>query len=89
MREIVPQVMKREIGDEVPLLLVGLPFEGAEPMVNAIFRKTWTSLGGKDVDAFWVTPTMLEVVVEGTTRFVEQINIPELFPLVSQASVAL
>jgi hypothetical protein len=82
MCKIVTQIMKGEIGDKFPLVLVCLPFEGAEPMVNAVFREMRTSLGGEDVDAPWVTSTMLDVVIQRATRFVQEINVPELFPFV-------
>ena len=57
MCKIVPQNMKGEISDKFPLVPVGLPLEGAGPMVNAIFRETRTSLRGEDVDALWITTT--------------------------------
>src|SRR5690349_2689813 len=49
MRKIVPQIMEGKISDQFPLLVVGLPFEGAEPIVNAVFRQTRTSLRSEDV----------------------------------------
>src|SRR5579863_4326544 len=80
--------MKGEVGDEFPLLPVGLPFEGAEPMVNAIFCETWASLRGEDVGALCITTTMLDVVIQGTTYFIQQINVSELFPFVSNMKPA-
>jgi hypothetical protein len=36
MREIMPQVMEAEIGDEFPLFMIGLSFEGTKPVVDAV-----------------------------------------------------
>src|SRR5437867_2944847 len=47
MRKIMAQIMKRESSDEFPFLVVGLPLEAPEPLVNAIFGETRTPLGRK------------------------------------------
>ena len=83
MRKIVAQIMKREVCDEFPFLVIGVPLEASEPLVNAIFGQTRTTLGGKDVDALWITPAMLEVVIQGAARLVQQIDVTELLALVS------
>lgn len=61
VREIVTQIMKGEISDEFPFLFVCLPFEGAEPMVNAIFCETWTALGGENIGTRSIASTMLDI----------------------------
>jgi hypothetical protein len=52
-------------------LVFHLQFEGAESMVNAIFRETRAALRGKDIEALCVTSTMLDVVKQRTACFVE------------------
>jgi hypothetical protein len=78
MREIMPQVMEAEIGDEFPLFVIGLSFEGTKPVVDPIFGEVCASLRSKDVLTLLLTSTMLNVVVERTASFVQQINITEL-----------
>src|SRR6266487_2416778 len=75
--------MKREGSYEFPFLVVGLPFEALEPLVNPIFAETRTPLGGKDVGTGALTPAVLPVVVQGTTCFVQQIDVTKLLALVS------
>src|SRR5207249_7067105 len=72
MRKIMAQIMKRESSDEFPFLVVGLPLEAPEPLVNAIFGETRTPLGRKDVGTRALTPAMLEVVIQGATCLVQQ-----------------
>jgi carboxylesterase type B len=66
MRKIVAQIMKREVSDQLPLLVVGLTFEATEPLVNPIFSEPRAPLGGKDVGIGALTSAMLEVVIQGT-----------------------
>src|SRR5207237_3278062 len=88
MRKIMAQIMKRESSDEFPFLVVGLPLEAPEPLVNAIFGETRTPLGGKDVGTRSLTPAMLEVVIQGATCLVQQIDVTELLALVSDMEPA-
>src|SRR6266567_992581 len=88
VRKIVAQIMKREVSDQLPLLVVGTPFEATEPLVNAIFGETRTPLGGKDIRAGMLTPAVLEVVVQGTARLVQQIDVTELLTLLSDMEPA-
>ena len=88
MRKIVAQIMKREVSDQLPLLVVGTPLEALEPLVNAIFGETRTPLGGKDVGTGALTPSMLEVIIQGTARFVQQIDVTKLLTLVSNMEPA-
>src|SRR5947199_9037591 len=80
--------MKREVSDQLPLLAVSLPFEATEPLVNPIFGETRTPLGGKDVGTRALTPAMLEVVIQGATCLVQQIDVTELLALVSDVEPA-
>src|SRR5437667_6294395 len=80
--------MKREVSDQLPLLAVSLPFEATEPLVNPIFGETRTPLGGKDVGTRALTPAMLEVVIQGATCLVQQIDVTELLALVSDMEPA-
>src|SRR5215472_18331714 len=80
--------MKREVCDEFPLLVVGVPLEAAEPLVDAIFSETRTALGGKDVGTGLLAPAMLEVVIQGAARLVQQIDVAELLALVSDMQPA-
>jgi hypothetical protein len=57
MREIMAKIMKAQIGNQFPFLFVGLSFEGAEPMVDAIFCQMRTPLRGKDIDGLIGPPT--------------------------------
>src|SRR5438874_6844496 len=88
MRKIVAQIMKREVSDQLPLLAVSVPFEATEPLVNPIFGETRTPLGGKDIWAGALTPAVLEVVVQGTACFVQQIDVTKLLALVSDVEPA-
>src|SRR5438046_9487216 len=80
--------MKREVSDQLPLLAVSLPLEAPEPLVNAIFGETRTPLGRKDVGTRALTPAMLEVVIQGATCLVQQIDVTELLALVSDMEPA-
>src|SRR5437660_2073579 len=88
MRKIMAQIMKRESSDEFPFLVVGLPLEALEPLVNAIFGGTRTPRGRKDVGTRALTPAMLEVVIQGATCLVQQIDVTELLALVSDMEPA-
>src|SRR5436190_9344721 len=88
MRKIAAQIMKREVSDQLPLLAVSVPFEALEPLVNPIFGETRTPLGGKDIWAGALTPAVLEVVVQGTACFVQQIDVTKLLALVSDVDPA-
>ena len=55
--------MESEGADEFPLFLIGLLFERAEPVVDAILRQPVAGLGGKDIRTGLVTASMLEVVI--------------------------
>src|SRR5207244_12815355 len=88
MRKIMAQIMNRESSDEFPFLVVGLPLEAPEPLVNAIFGETRTPLGRKDVGTRALTPAMLEVVIQGATCLVQQIDVTELLALVSDMEPA-
>jgi hypothetical protein len=88
MREIMPQVMEAEIGDEFPLFMIGLSFEDTKPVVNAVFCEVSASLRSKDVRTLLLTSTMLNVVVERTASFVQQINITELLSFMADVQPA-
>ena len=76
--------MESEGADEFPLLLIGLLFERAEPVVDAILRQPLAPLGGKDIRTGLVTASMLEVVIQGTSGLVQEIDVAEFLPLVSR-----
>src|SRR5258708_25824396 len=80
--------MKAEIGDEIPFLFVCLSFEGAKPMMNTVFCQMRTPLRGKDKDTLRVTSAVLDIVIEGTACFVEEINVTKFFPFVTHMQPA-
>src|SRR5260221_10504809 len=82
MGKIMPKIVKTEISDEVPFFVVGVSFEGAKPSVNAIFGEMRASLRGEHIGTGGITPTVLKIVMERTTRFIQQINIAKLFSFV-------
>src|SRR6266487_6996173 len=82
MGEIVPQIMKREVSNRFPLLRVGLAFQRPEPVMNARLGQLRVTLRSKNIWTFGITSTKAKIVIEGTTGFIEQINITELLPFV-------
>src|SRR5579885_2832692 len=60
MSKIVTQVMKAKVGNQFPLLMVGLLFERAKPVVNAILAESVTALGGEDVGAGRIATPMVQ-----------------------------
>src|SRR2546421_8037921 len=73
--------MEREGADEFPLLLIGLLFKCAEPVVDTILRQPLAPLGGKDIRTALVTASLLEVVIQGTSGLVQEIDVAEFLPL--------
>src|SRR2546430_16143323 len=80
--------MKRQLSDHLHRRALSLPFEATEPLVNPTFGETRTPLGGKDVGTRALTPAMLEVVIQGATCLVQQIDVTELLALVSDMEPA-
>src|SRR6266571_3184751 len=83
MSEIMPQVMKREITNQSPLLLVGPTFQRPEPMVNACLSQLVVPLRRKHIGTALITTTVPKIVIKGASGFIEQINITEFLPFVS------
>lgn len=83
MSKIVPQIVKGEISNQVPFILLGRMLERTEPMVNAIFCEMCASLRSKDIYRLWITTAVLEIVVEWTACFIQEVNVAELFPFMS------
>ena len=52
-------------------------------MMNACFRKPLVALGGKDIETFWITRSVLKVRKERTPGLIEQVNRAEFAALVS------
>src|SRR6266487_242403 len=75
--------MKAEILDQFPFLFVCPLLQRAKPRVNTIFGEVQASLRGKNISTLLLTSPMLNIVVEGTACFIEQINIAKLLSLVS------
>src|SRR6266487_515769 len=80
--------MEREGAGEFPLLLIGLLFECAEPVVDTILRQPLAPLRGKDIRTTLVTASVLEVVIQGTPGLVQEIDVAEFLPLVSHVQPA-
>src|SRR5258708_30675748 len=83
MSKVVAQVMKRHIGDQLPLVLGGMPLEGPKPVVNTRLGELLMALRGKDVGAFSLSSTVQQIVMKWPTCFIEQIDVAELIAFVS------
>src|SRR5258708_5552876 len=45
----------------------------------------WTALGGEDIRAAFISASVLEIEIEGTTRLVEHVDLPVLLAFVADA----
>jgi hypothetical protein len=88
MGEIVPQIMKREVSNQFPLLLVRLAFQCPEPVMDASFGELGLTLRREDIGAALIAPAVPKIVIEGASRFIEQIDVTELLSLVSDTEPA-
>src|SRR5438445_3233888 len=82
MSKIMAQIMEGEISNVLPLALRRPSLEGAEPVVDAFFGQALAALGRKDIDTLGITRG-LQVFIEGLARFVHQIDITPLAPLIA------
>ena len=81
MCKIVSQIMEREVSNQVPLLVVGLTFQCPEPVMNARLCQLGVPLQGENIRAALITSPMAKIVIEGTPRLVEEVDITEFLSL--------
>src|SRR6266849_3251631 len=77
--KIMTQVMKADIGDLLRFLWCCPLFERTKPMMEPCFAQTGTALRREDIGTPLITTPLLEVGIEGTPRFVHQVNVPNLY----------
>ena len=70
MGKIMAQIVKGHIPNQRPFVSGGLLLEGAKPLVDAIFGEMWAALRGKGIRTALITPTMLEIEIEGAARLI-------------------
>ncbi len=81
MCEIVPQIMKREVSNQLPMILVRLAFEGAEPVMDACLGELGMTPRREDIRADLIAPAVPKIVIEGASRLIEQVDVTELLTL--------
>jgi hypothetical protein len=78
MSKIMAQIVKAEIRDEFPLLMVRLLLKGAKPVVNAVLAQSLIPLGGEDVGTSLIATSMLQVSMKRAACLVQEVDIAEL-----------
>src|SRR6516225_6071772 len=75
VRPVMPQIVIRDVVDQVPFLFVGPPLERAEPVMDAGFAQALGALGGEYIRTVRITAALAQVVVQRLANGIEQIEI--------------